>query len=463
MARKPRLGQFLEWHGETIRVRVTVPPSMRKAIGATALRESLGTSSPREAEALKHAVVGRLKAQIRGEMPRTSEAGNSLTEHALRWRDAIRNDFREGEDRAPYTARDVLIDDVLPRIAETHGRAKAAEVLAVADGRATPLASFVKDMIEFRQYKGRTAEKLRNAVDLLAAWCAKAGVPATIEGIDQKTARRFVQETFVGKVKNSATARDTVAQYGRYWRWCAEDSGHFPQGLTNPFAALATKLFPKSDDKARRKKGWGKQPFTDAEVRTLFGEIADGPFPDFMRIAAFSGMRGTEIARLTVAECEGGSFFVSKGKTVNSIRRVPIHPELAGIVERRTQGKAPTDRLFHDLPGTESETRSPYAALSQRFTRRRRELKIGDSVPDSRQDTKDFHSFRRWFMFKAAEALNAGAKGYSPWTIAAVVGHDEEDGELPLGMTMSRYPGDATEDAKRACVEAVQLPRYTRQ
>ena len=430
---------------------------MAKTVGATKLKEALGTTSPKEAEALKWAAIARLKAHIRGEMPKTPEASGNLTEQALRWRETIIHDPRAAEDGAPFTARDVLIDDVLPRIAEEHGTAKAAEVLAVADGRATPLASFVKDMIEFRQYKGRTAEKVKNAIDLLAAWCAKAGVQATIEAIDQKTARRFVQETFVGKVANSATARDTVAQYGRYWRWCAEDSGHFPKGLPNPFAALATKLFPKSDDKARRKKGWGKQPFTDAEVRTLFREITDEPFPDFMQVAAFSGMRGTEIARLTVAECEGGSFFVSNGKTVNSIRRIPIHPAIKDIITRRTANKEPTDRLFHDLPGTESETRSPYAALSQRFTRRRRELKIGDSVPDSRQDTKDFHSFRRWFMFKAAEALNGGAKGYSPWTIAAVVGHDEEDGELPLGMTMSRYPGDATEDAKQACVAAVTL------
>lgn len=42
------------------------------------------------------------------------------------------------------------------------------------------------------------------------------------------------------------------------------------------------------------------------------------------------------------------------------------------------------------------------------------------------------------------------------WTIADVVGHSNEDGPLP--MTMGRYPGKASLDAMKACVEAVNLP-----
>lgn len=81
-----------------------------------------------------------------------------------------------------------------------------------------------------------------------------------------------------------------------------------------------------------------------------------------------------------------------------------------------------------------------------------------------RQSYIDFHSFRRWFMRKAVDALEKGAKGFTQWTIAEVIGHAVENAslegqKLPLGLTMSRYAGDASADAKRACVAEVKLPR----
>ncbi len=63
---------------------------------------------------------------------------------------------------------------------------------------------------------------------------------------------------------------------------------------------------------------------------------------------------------------------------------------------------------------------------------------------------------RGWFVMSAREAILKGAQGYSPWTIAEVVGHAK--GEVGLEMTMSRYAGDETLEAKAACVRAVKLP-----
>jgi hypothetical protein len=63
---------------------------------------------------------------------------------------------------------------------------------------------------------------------------------------------------------------------------------------------------------------------------------------------------------------------------------------------------------------------------------------------------------RRWFIRRAVEALENGAVGFTAWTMADVVGHSKEDGPLP--MTMGRYPGKASFEAMRACIEAVKLP-----
>jgi integrase len=457
MPRKPRLGSHLEWNGNDIRVTITVPPSRREAFGATKAKESLRTSSPRAAEALKWAVIKRLKDRINGVAEKSPVVTANLTQQAMLWRETLAAEPFDPEVSG-FSARDVLIDDVLPIIEKEHGTTRAATVLAIADGRMTPVDAFVDEMIGFKRYPERSQIKLRHAMRVLKAWCAESGVAEAIEVFDVKLARRFLHEVFVLKEVHPATARDTASWYGRYWRWCAEDSGHFQAGLKNPFATLATKMFPKRDIKAQRLRGAGKVPFTDDDVARLLAGITDEPFPDYMRVAALSGMRGSELARLTVKDCQGGFFFVDGTKTDNAVRRFPIHPDLEGIVAARCRNKAMGERLFHDLPGEESEARSPHAAMSQRFTRRRRALGVGERMPGNQQDTKDFHSFRRWFIRKAVEALQAGANGFSPWTIAEVVGHDKEDGELPLAMTMGRYPGAGSDESKRACVEAVRLP-----
>ena len=52
---KPSLGSHLEWHGNKIRVVVRVPPSLVRAVGVGKLKETLPTTNPRDAEALKRA------------------------------------------------------------------------------------------------------------------------------------------------------------------------------------------------------------------------------------------------------------------------------------------------------------------------------------------------------------------------------------------------------------------------
>ena len=55
---------------------------------------------------------------------------------------------------------------------------------------------------------------------------------------------------------------------------------------------------------------------------------------------------------------------------------------------------------------------------------------------------------------KARDAINAGAQGFTMYTVAEVVGHQK--GDLGLSMT-SRYAGREAMEAKMACVRAVRL------
>lgn len=70
---------------------------------------------------------------------------------------------------------------------------------------------------------------------------------------------------------------------------------------------------------------------------------------------ALSGMRASELASLTKADCRGGLFRVHggpdddddrKGKTKAAKREIPIYSELAAMVEARRDRVGKTDLLF---------------------------------------------------------------------------------------------------------------------
>jgi hypothetical protein len=132
------------------------------------------------------------------------------------------------------------------------------------------------------------------------------------------------------------------------------------------------------------------------------------------------------------------------------------------VIRRRTKGKAPGAWLFDDLrevpEGSIVERSQP---VSKAFTRLRRRLaatlpSLDQRTEGSRQADVDWHTFRRTFAGKARDALNAGAQGFSQWTLGQLLGHAGSG--QPLAMTMGVYAGKEGLEALRACVESVKLP-----
>jgi integrase len=161
-----------------------------------------------------------------------------------------------------------------------------------------------------------------------------------------------------------------------------------------------------------------------------------------MRIAALTGARIDAICNLQVRDCQKGMFrFQPQKHEPDGMREVPIHSALRAIVSRRLKGKSPTDYLRHELADRTDAAIPRSSPAVKAFGRFRRKLGIDERPNDKRQSNVDFHSWRRWFIWKAREALENGAKGFTAWTVADVVGHDPE--EQPLPMTMGRYPGRA--------------------
>jgi hypothetical protein len=140
---------------------------------------------------------------------------------------------------------------------------------------------------------------------------------------------------------------------------------------------------------------------------------------------------------------------------------VPIHSGLRGIVKPRTADKKDSDYLFDDLPFIPKlrETRSDPAA--KQFTRYRRKVAVDERPNDKAGSNVDFHSFRCGFIRNARNAKLADAEGFDEWTIIWVVGHADSERPKSLDLSQHGYAGQDPEQANKALVESVKLPRLT--
>lgn len=453
--------RYLEWHGQQWRVQVKVPERARPILGRSRLVRPLHTDSLAVANRLKHRVIAELQEEIARALiearRRDKHDADQLTEEAFAWRADLASDSERpdelNEDGVPLGGVVwSLLADRAEEIEKTEGPERSSYFYKVAQGIETPILAFVDAWLAERaDMKPRQSIDYRRAVRKFTGWLAEVKLPGSVEAVNRKIAGRYVSEAMVAKSVPWKTANKDISALSVYWKWLIK-KGHTE---ANVWAGQSLpKIKPKGEDQN------SKRPFTDDEVLTLLQGITNGLVLDAVTVAALSGMRTEEIARMKIGDCAGGMFRVTDAKTQAGIRKVPIHPDLRQLVTRRTKRKAPDAYLFHELtdppPGSAMERGQ---GITKRFVVIRRQLGVDERLPGRRQSRIDFHSFRRWFIRKAIDALHRGAKGYDQWTIADVVGHDREATEAGLGMTMGRYPGAAPETAKRACVAAVRLPR----
>jgi transposase-like protein len=267
-------------------------------------------------------------------------------------------------------------------------------------------------------------------------------------------------EASVPGVNVSAIARRNGLSPSLLFRWIkvhgprrAEEAKAAPAFLPVALPSPEAVASPGPDEPSRRRNGRTcRAPSSSADDR-----IEPGMLRDAMLVAALSGLRTGEIAQLRIGDCQGGVFSITNAKTAAGVRDVPVHEDLAILVSQRCVRKARADYFFHELKDPRPETAVERGqAITKQFVTARRRFGVDEMMDNSRQSRIDFHSFRRWFIARARDALQDGARGFDQWTICEVVGHDKE--AAALGMTMGRYAGKQLAAARRACVNSVKLP-----
>jgi integrase len=259
-----------------------------------------------------------------------------------------------------------------------------------------------------------------------------------LQAITRKVAIRFrdALPEIAGR-QSPVTLNKYLGRLSRYWAWLvnreeAENNVWDRVKLSEP------KPTPMQQER----------PFTDDEIRSLLNGPAQQRMHDLMRIGALTGARLDAVVDLKVKDCADGLFTFKPQKKEPGSRAVPIHPDLAEIVARRTEGKTPEDDLFPEWPAPRKagSMRERSFKASNQFTAYRRSVGVDQAIQGKRRSLVNFHSFRRWFITKAEQADQPES------IIAAVVGHKRK------GMTLGRYSAGPLVEQARRCVEAVRLP-----
>lgn len=291
-----------------------------------------------------------------------------------------------------------------------------------------------------------TVRGMKGHILQFARWAAEKKL--RLDAVGRRVAGQYV--TAVIDPMDPKTAAAHLGSLRSYWGFMHR-RGHIAgaDAKGGPWAGQQIEVKGKRVERGNKDVA---RHFTVDEVRTLLYS----PFPprmavefrhqliDALTISLLSGMRQEEIATLWVEEVHGGVFDIQQGKTTAAARPVPIHPSLAEIIKRRTEGKGPKDWLFHEL----ANERDAGDILGKRFRRYRVALGVDDKRDGKRRSLVTFHSARHWFAF------NASIAGQHENTIGSVIGHRPDKKKITFGV----YIKGISEEQRQACVEAVQLP-----
>lgn len=453
---------MLTLKGLTWWAKLEIPKDCRAALGGkTAAVLSMETGDIREARRRRDAFEAETKATFaairEGTYDPQNKRADAAKEGAL-WREALA-EMRED----PHTPDELL--DAAKAAEEQHReslRGAEREAFVRALKGSVPFDHHAAAYLKSIRLAEKTTKERDGLLCMVSDWFTKKGL--TLDKLGRKEVGRYCSEVL--EDLHPVTAKKRLGAARGYWDWLMT-KGHVPQADGNPWVGQLQSSKKRRVEREETESA-EERPFTDDEVATLL----TSPWPDRQKeanrailldglaLGLLSGLREAEVANLRVGDVERpegdpcGVLTVREGKTASAIRRVPVHPALAPMIARRCDRKKPDAMLFHDLwDGREIGKGSAADAFGKAFRRYRLALNVDDKREGKRRSLVNFHSARRWFATKAAQA------GVPLDTIAAVIGHSDKSSKHSMTL---RYIEGLSDAQLRACVEAVILPGATK-
>lgn len=218
-----------------------------------------------------------------------------------------------------------------------------------------------------------------------------------------------------GKPISAIRTNTKISHLSELFEWAINN--HYMH-VANPFKTM--RVSKKSEIK---KKQENYESFSESDLKAIFHSPEYVPYlneSDYYWLpwmGLHTGARLEELASLDLAnikEEDGIHYFdIRKGKTANSIRRIPVHDNLikAGFLDfvKKQRARGETLLFSHLVKGKNGYSKN----MSRRFGQYLDKLGIKDPL-------KVFHSFRSTFIAKMSE------KNVHPAMLMALVGHYDQ-------------------------------------
>jgi integrase len=415
--KKPVGRPFLALRGHTYYARLTVPTDARDYFGKTELWQSLKTNNLREAEYRAGRIVAEWKAQIE-----TFRGNVGIAHRALEWRrildderkkdQALIEQFKRQHGRNVSYAdeanelglgiQNLVYSDEFERLYLEEGPDIAKRFDAIVQGNSLPTMTYAEDYKASLKVIPRTLQQRETHLDYLNQRFSTLPVK-------RSDVAKWIIEMETQNLAE-ATIKACIGTCRGYFEYL-QRLDHLNPDEANPF---------EGHKYTRRKKASKqdiRQAFEVADILRLIDAAErkgrkDSNLVAAIKIAAYTGMRREEIARLrveNVRESEAIRYFdIIDAKSKAGLREVPIHSELLALVDKLI--KASSDGyLLPDEKITKNDERSD--AIGKRFKTLRDGLGF-----DSRYV---FHSIRKTVstIFERA--------GVNHNEAAEIVGHEK--------------------------------------
>lgn len=406
---------YLEKRRHTYDAVLTVPEDVREKFGLR-FRKSTGETDRRKAQQVANQYVAGWKLQI--EQARGAKPSNLAI--AIEWREELKNLI--GLDR--IIALDEGVTSKAEEIAKKHGEAKGQEFVDIVTGKRTPSNILFDKWREQLTLEPKTIDQMvRDTQKLIDRF-------PILEDITDTAALDWIDELKAQGVTYSSL--DRIAKFCRnYWGFL-QHRKVVPKSH-NPLS----KIVKAPSGKAGRKQE-ANNPYSDDELLRLYAAAKeDQQLADFIRIAAYTGMRLEEVCSIKLADLGEASIKVTDSKTKAGLRTIPIHSKLLPLID--SLKAASTDGYLLSGLSSNNKYEKRGNGIGKRFQRLK--TKLGFEL---RKHTA--HSFRSTLMTKLE---NAGV----PWNVAAdIAGHDKPQ------MTFGVYSDGSTLETMRGAIELVKYP-----
>lgn len=423
--KKPVGRPFLALRGHTYYARLTVPKDTQDYFNKTELWKSLKTKNLKEAEYRASRIVAEWKAQIE-----TYRGNVGIAHRALEWRRTLEEErkkdnlliekFRREHGRNPTHAYEInelglgvhksVYHDELERIYHEEGPEEMTRFAEIVEGHQLPTLTHTKEYLDSLSVKPRTVQQREMHLDLLnkrfpSLPIKRSQVARWVLEMEQQNLAEATIKARIG------TCRGYFEFLQRFDYLNADDA--------NPFE---NHKFTRSKKASKEDI---RQAFEAQDIPRLIDAAKNKRQKDpnlvaAIQIAAYTGMRREEIARLRVIDVkqrEGIRYFdIVDAKTKAGLREVPLHKELLTLV----------DSLI-------DKSTDGYLLPNERITKNNER---GDAVGKRFKTLRDNLGFDRRYVFhsirKTVSTLFERA-GVNHNEAAEIIGHEK------TGMTYGLY------------------------